>query len=193
MSAAGRDVERQHLDCYNTPAWAAETICSWLYGQGYLFDRHVLEPSVGAGAFVRASAAYGLASMTVNDINPDSSGLLLVPEEARLVGNFCDAAWPGKDRSFGLVLGNPPYREAQKHVETALTMSPIVAFLLRLGFLAGQKSSGFWQKSPPAHIRVFSRCPSFTSGGTDATDYALMVWDRRTGVPAAGSPRLGWI
>lgn len=149
----------------------------------------VLEPSLGGGAFARAvRARWPKALIQGVDIDPDAPGR-----------EHADHLWTGdfRDHPFGsgfsLVIGNPPYRDAEAHVEAALALAPEVAMLLRLGLLAGQKRSAFWRAHPPAVVHVLSRRPSFTGGGTDASEYGWFVWSRQLGLWGSKEPVIRWL
>ena len=53
-------------------------------------------------------------------------------------------------------------------------------YLLRLAFLEGQdRGKGLWSDFPPYSVHALSRRPSFTGNGkTDATAYAVYVWEK---------------
>lgn len=74
---------------------------------------------------------------------------------------------------------NPPFSMALDFLEKSLSEADTVVYLLRLNFLGSQKRKPFWQKNPPSHVFVLSKRPSFTGKGTDATEYAWFVWDRK--------------
>jgi hypothetical protein len=68
-------------------------------------------------------------------------------------------------------------------IERALREAPEdadVAFLLRLNFLGSQRRAAF-HRSFPSDVYVLPRRPSFTGGGTDATEYCWMVWGAERG------------
>ena len=172
MSATGRGGHRDRLDRYYTPMILAGALVDLID----LSDvSTVLEPSVGAGAFAQAiwERRPGI-EITGADIDPGAPGF-----------DYCDRArvqdfltWKTGDQRWDLVVGNPPYRHAQQHIEKALTLAPRVAFLLRLAFLESQRRAAFWRRWPAARIWVLSERPSFTQGGTDSTAYAFFLWDR---------------
>jgi hypothetical protein len=97
-----------------------------------------------------------------------------------------------------VVITNPPYNRADAFVERALAeRAPhpwtTVAMLLRLNWLGGMKRAAFHRRHT-ADVYVLPRRPSFTGGGTDATEYAWLVWRHHGGgrwmvldVPAAGA------
>lgn len=77
-----------------------------------------------------------------------------------------------------LVIMNPPFAFAREFVERALAIvkrGGTVCALLRLGFLASESRREF-NRRHPADVFVLTRRPSFTGGGSDATDYAWFVW-----------------
>jgi len=98
-----------------------------------------------------------------------------------------------KSGPFSLVIGNPPYREAEAIVRKSydcLKPGGVLIFLLRLAFLEGQKrSEGLWKEMPPVEVRVLPKRPSFTGNGkSDATAYAFFLWKRGF----QGVPKLSW-
>jgi hypothetical protein len=145
----------------------------------------VLEPHAGGGAFIRA----------------------LMPVADNVIGLDCDSFAPTltayKGVTFGdfltycplnpidWVVGNPPYKNAELHVQQALKLAREgVGFLLRLSFLASLKRKSLWGAVPPAEIHVLSKRPSFTTdGATDSADYAFYIWR----VGSWGHPTLHWI
>jgi len=151
----------------------------------------IIEPSVGGGAFIRATNAIGLDDTYAIDINGDAAGLGLAT--AYSVGDFAalNIELPAC-RTW--VIGNPPYNHAQRHVERAMSLampergeSGGVAFLLRLAMLEGKGRASFWQAYPPTEVHVLTRRPSFTGGKTDSCAYAFFVWHGGERQP------IGWI
>lgn len=70
---------------------------------------------------------------------------------------------------------NPPFSLAIEFLRRAIKEVDTVAALLRLNFLGGQKRAE-WHRCNPSDVYVLPRRPSFTGGGTDATEYAWFVW-----------------
>jgi hypothetical protein len=100
--------------------------------------------------------------------------------------------------TYDLVIGNPPYKFAEKFVRKALHFTKqggYVQFLLRLAFLEGQaRSRGLWATFPPQSVHVLSARPSFIADGdkagkTDSTAYAIFTWQKGW----KGTPTLGWL
>ena len=173
MSATGRGKPRDLLDRYYTPALLAERLTALLPVRET--DR-VLEPSCGGGAFVRALLRR---SPRVHALDLDSNARGLAATPFARVGDFLREPVP--DRGFDWIVGNPPYQDAEAHVAHALRCvreGGSVAFLLRLGFLEGQKRIPFWRTHPARRVFVLSERPSFTGGGTDSAAYGFFWWSR---------------
>lgn len=170
MSAAIARASRIPLDAYYTPDDVARACVATLDLRGV---NRVLEPSVGGGAWVMAVAqAAPSADIIGMDLNPEAAGL-----------DACTVQMRGKDflafsGRYDLVIGNPPFSDAQAHVEHALELGHTVAFLLRLAFLEGAKRRAFWAEHPAARVGVLTSRPSFTGGGTDSAAYGFFVWHR---------------
>jgi hypothetical protein len=174
--------KRRVLDAYYTPdSWASSLVGLLPIKAGDT----ALEPHAGGGAFVRAMNAAG-ALVSASDMNPDARGLSQARGRTQ-VGDFLDTSW---DPDPLWVVGNPPYRGAGRQVLHALrTSSRHVAMLLRLGFLAGKtRRASIWDRHPPRCVWVLSQRPSFTGGGTDASEYGWFWWDKAY----QGEPRIDW-
>lgn len=163
--------ERDGLDRYYTPDSVARDLVGYLPP---MRDAMVLEPSVGGGSWVRAlrGLAEPPAFIIGLDIDPGAPGLGIC--DVKKVGDFIGTA---RMEGYDAVVGNPPYRVAEEHVRHALTLAPVVAFLLRLAFLEGAGRAVFWREHPASRVVVLSRRPSFTGSGTDSCAYGFFVWD----------------
>lgn len=88
--------------------------------------------------------------------------------------------WPDAD----LLVTNPPYNLAMEFIEKAIgwigDSGREAAFLTRLNFLGSQKRADFHRRYP-CDVHVLPKRPSFTNGGTDATEYCWMVWGPNRG------------
>jgi hypothetical protein len=101
-----------------------------------------------------------------------------------------DLAMP---REVDLIIGNPPYFLAEEHVALARETAPWVAFLLRLSFLGSQeRGRTLWSLPGLRWLIPISRRPSFTGGGSDASEYAVFVWERGFTGNAVVLPHLQW-
>lgn len=102
---------------------------------------NVLEPSVGGGAFVRAlHRRWPELRPSVRGVDQDRGAAGLRDCFSPVVGDFLALDFDVKWKT-DLVIGNPPFSSAEKHVERALMYSPIVAFVLPLAILGVKK----WQ------------------------------------------------
>lgn len=100
----------------------------------------------------------------------------------------------GIHENYDLILGNPPYRQAEAFIRKSLTLltdGGTLLFLLRLAFLEGQeRGDGLWRECPPMRVDVCARRPSFTGDRrTDATAYMVATWRKGW----AGATTLGWL
>lgn len=173
--------ERRALDAYYTPPALARACLATLAAD--IAGARVLEPSCGGGAFVAAARSLGPATVLGYDINADAPGLALCDEA--VAGDFLELP----ERCVDVVVGNPPYRGAEDHIERAIGMAPVVGMLVRMMLLASQKRAGFWDTNPPAEVWVIRERPSFTGRGMDACDYMWCVWR----ADHVGPPVMGWL
>jgi hypothetical protein len=180
---------RKVHDQYFTPRGVVRAILPEL--QPYLAGGLVLEPSAGTGNVV---AELRRLDPTGHLLAVDIDQVVLMTLRDRFPGVATIVrSYLGLDLGTmrpSLIIGNPPYREAEAFLRKALVdVAPTgaVAFLLRLGFLASQTRAELMRDTMP-DVHVLSRRPSFTADGkTDGTDYAWMVWHaaRRPGVPSS--------
>ena len=161
--------KRDPGDRYWTPPELADALVDRL---DILPGDHVLEPSVGGGAFARAVCELDVGRLVVCDVDDSAPGLV---EGEAVVGDFLSYR---PDCRFDWIVGNPPYRQALEHVEHALELGARIAFLLRLAFLESSARYAFWQAHPCRQIYVLAERPSFLGNGRhDSTAYALFVGD----------------
>lgn len=164
MSATGRSDVRRANDFYETPGWVTRALLAKL---GPVSS--VLDPCAGNGAilaeFPETIIKYGIELDYTRAV---------ACEATMRVG---DALWSERDwPTVDLVITNPPYSLAMEFVEKALNQtSSLVAMLLRLPFVCSQKRRDF-HIAHPSKLYILPKRPSFTGGGTDATEYAWFVW-----------------
>lgn len=184
---------RDALDRYYTPDPVASRCVAALR---IPTPARVLEPSIGAGAFARAVAAYWPGSPIDGiDADPLAAGLGALPVTRQRVGDFLEMdPIDLRVRQYALIVGNPPFRDAEEHVRRALSIvqrGGTVAFILRLAFLASAGRRPLWRQHAPSEVWILPERPSFTDDGkTDGADYAFYVWG-----PDAGRspPRIEWL
>lgn len=181
-------MQRDSLDRYYTPEWAAETIVDWI---GIAAGDVVLEPHVGGGSFARALRKRG-AVVFGCDVDEDAPGFADCDE--RVGENFLNVTQSElKSRgSVKFIIANPPFKAWREHAEHALRLAvPRVVFLLRMTALGGADGPDWWASHNPTRVGVLSRRPSFSGSGNDFSDYVVVDWGAARGSQAA--PALGWI
>jgi predicted RNA methylase len=147
----------------------------------------ILEPCAGDGTIVRALVAAGCDPDRISAIELDRAHEPAWRQTTvsclwgNALGDSADplgaaAAW---NAPHALVIMNPPFVNALEFVQRALhAQAPhrgTTAALLRLGMMAGVARAEFWSRHP-ADVYVLGRRPSFTGGGSDASEYAWFVW-----------------
>lgn len=178
MSATRRGIKRNAYDFYATPGEAIKSLLDNIDLSGY--GKYVLEPSAGNGNICRIFKEYYP--------NKDLTALELREEE---YNNLCqlnnddviiDSFYNHREK-YNIIIGNPPYSEAQEFIEHGLELladNGILIFLLRTNFLESKKRYEFWKKHPLSKLYTLSKRPSFTGKGTDATSYSWFIWDKST-------------
>lgn len=161
---------------------------------------------VGGGAFAGALLDLTAAEVLVADINPAAPGLTAWPGQPRPLARRPSRTLGGVDflsltaeqlgGRLDVLVGNPPYDAAQKHIEHGLMIADRVIFLLRLAFAEGQtRSQTFWRQFRPLlrSTWVLSERPSFTDqGGTDRYAYAVFDFDCCSAVNSGFHPGWEW-
>lgn len=171
---------RRVNDAYYTPSQLAEACLARAREGKYAPielrpTTRVLEPHVGGGAW--AALVAGQVHLTTCDIDPEASGLALGDEQ--IVGDFLThdffAAGP-----FDLILGNPPFNDAEAHVRRAqalLADHGRLLFLLRRNFVGPARFGLLEDGLGPVREWVIGPRVSFTGdagvGETDMQEYSL--------------------
>ena len=138
------------LERYYTPDALARFCVGLLPWEG---DDRVLEPHAGGGAFVRAVQEHTRYQFIGGyDLDPNCWA---VRNEIADLGDWLTADVPS-----GLihrVIGNPPFSNAEEHVDQGLRVAPEVAFLLPMSRWDAHSRCGWWQNAPLRHVWVLSR------------------------------------
>jgi hypothetical protein len=171
MSATGRNLEgreRRADDFYATPAWCTRMILP------HLTRGPTLDPFCGEGAILDVvSDVWDVGTYGI-EIDEQRADRASNRHAVALQDALGEERWPpGKT-----IVTNPPYSLAESCIRRALAESDgkrDMAWLLRLNFLGSQRRADFHAQYP-CDVYVLSRRPSFTDGGTDATEYCWMVW-----------------
>ena len=176
MSATNRSNVRKPYDFYSTPIDCIENLLNNIDLTNYGND--VLEPTAGNGNICKVFKEYYP--------NKDLTAVELREEE---YNNLCqsnidvviiDSYYNIRDK-YDIIIGNPPYSEAQEFIEHSFELlkeNGILIFLLRTNFLESKKRYEFWKKYPLSKLYTLSKRPSFTGKGTDATSYSWFIWEK---------------
>lgn len=178
MSRAGARASRSAHDFYETPAWAARAMVGVVLAELRPHPAAVfLDPAAGRGVFfdavrqVRPSAEVVNVDLVARREYTESGAFSFTGDWLQIAPDFTDAV--------DVVIGNPPYSLAEEFVRASLEIADNVAFLLRLGFLAGRKRRQWLKTTPLSDVWPFARRPSFTGDGkTDGADYGVFLWRR---------------
>lgn len=203
----GLGVKRRDKDLYETPPDCALAICTRLELLIRLgSDPRLIEPSAGSGHFVTAMRkVWPEAIITAVDLHQENAlKLHQAGATSYLIGR-----WQGQDvGGFGadLIIGNPPFSEAEDHIRHALNVvapAGYVAMLLPVSFLSSQRRcKTLWRPNEPnglvgmgglRYLWALAERPSFTdNGGTDMSEYVCAVWKRNHSLNAEVLPPLWW-
>jgi len=187
--------KRRDLDAYFTPPRVAAAVTDRVAEQIAHVPTpfNVLEPSAGLGAFVRtAIELFPFCRITAVDIKVRRKLRVLQPRAGLVHLDFMRF----DVRGFDLILGNPPFKAAQEHIEHALellTPGGHLAFILRLGFLSSiERAEGLWARPGLLHVATLAPRPSFIATGTDLSEYALFIWRRGYAGPVTLGAPICW-
>lgn len=203
MSATRRTkaAKAESTDLYPTPPALALAAVRALVSDGWISPTHeplILEPSVGTGAWARALLSEGFAPDTIDVGDIDRELVDRSPTTGnRFVGDFLSLQ---VQKRYDVIVGNPPYNDATRHVAKSLGLlahGGVCALLLRDGWMAAALSREIDESRPerhrrtwlwgadgnsgaakPRHIYLVMPRPSFRSkgGGSDASTYVIPVW-----------------
>jgi len=169
---------RAENDFYPTPYALARLIVGRFVTERPAF---ALDPGCGNGVF---GYALQLASRTST-----VCGIDIVKREWMIKNNCPYDRWWIDDylsvdlgRKFDLIIGNPPYNDAEAFIRKSIALSTDkgkIIFLLKLAFLESKKRArGLFREFPPTEVSVLAGRPSFDgTGKTNDYAFAVFVWD----------------
>lgn len=162
--------EDRGVDCYETPPQAVHALLAVEH-----LPKIIWEPACGSGNIAKVLAAAG-HTVYASDLHDYGYGC---PDTDFLETDTGGAPLPGA------IVTNPPYQQAQKFVEKALELCPLVIMLLRLAFLESERRSNILEHSGLARIHVFKkRLPMMHRKdwtgprASSAIPFAWFVWKR---------------
>lgn len=166
MSATNRSDVRLPDDAYMTPPWCVRRLLEAVGGE--LPGGRWIEPAAGNGSII-AHTMRGDVEWTAVEKRAECTQAL-----APLVTHlFCpeDFLGPTGLHDFNVAITNPPYSLAFEFYKQCRAIAAHTFLLLRINFIASQARSLAFREDTP-DIFVLPNRPSFTGGGTDATEYA---------------------
>lgn len=168
---------RPTFDAYYTPLAVATACVGAVWNVKTRRVLRVVEPAVGAGAWVKALRARqeGVGVVGV-DVDPKAPGLDLC--DLAITDDYLQRA---PSLRADLVIGNPPYGgDICAWVDASLQVAPMVAFLLRGTFLGSKGRAKWWRSFPPSDVFVLTSRPRWEGPGAqpsaDSVDSVLVVW-----------------
>lgn len=181
--------ERRDRDFYPTPYGFCVAALHWLDEGTTLFREpddliYALDPGCGDGVWGRALKVIRpmtvLMGVDIRDTDPDPhvyDSIYTLQDYFGLRFGMAGVHRPG----FNLILGNPPYKQAEAFVRHSLSLlapGGSLMFLMKLQFLEGlQRRAGLFREFPPARVGVVSRRISFSRDKkTNADAHALIHW-----------------
>jgi hypothetical protein len=193
---------RQEHDFYPTPQELCDAVCKRL-AEILPVPTVIAEPSAGSGNFVRACRKTWQAPVYAYDIRPECSTECLGAGAV----TFSVSDWylfmkslTGPLPDGTLVVGNPPFFQAQKHITATLERmgkSTHLAFLLKANFLGGTaRAKKLWVLPGFRYYIPIAGRPSFvqTEKATNGfEEYGIYVWEGGyTGRPEILFPHIFW-
>jgi hypothetical protein len=176
--------ERLGDDLYETPAWVTQALLE----ENILIPGNWMEPCAGRGAIMLAERNWRHRSKR-SILAPYWYAVEKRADCAEPLLEFChpltadfleerDGHRDNLDKlRVDVVLTNPPFSLALDFIQTCMRRWPeaMLAFLSRVNFLGSQKRAP-WLREHTPDVYVLPKRPSFAHGGTDATEYAWLVW-----------------
>ena len=182
LLAVPADNERRADDAYYTPRPLAFAACRQLVALG-INPPTIIEPNVGGGAFVDA-ALQSWPGANIHGCDIRAEAIEYLKPRATVAVRFEQRDWLDAEWDFvraDLILGNPPFHDAQQQIETSLRrLNPRghLAYVLRVSMLGAKERVAMWSKPGLRWCSVIAPRPSFTKGGNDTADVALFVWEQ---------------
>jgi hypothetical protein len=178
MVSLDKKMKRDPRDFYPTPAALCRAAVR-LVPDSVPEHPWVLDPGAGLGPWGEAvRERWPAATLVGVELDPR-----IRPHPVYNLWHSEDYLALRTDASFDLIIGNPPYSQAEAFIRKAqgqLSAWGHMFLLLRLEFLASQtRGRGLFRHYPPTTVHVCIKRPSFLgerSKRTDATEYGLFHW-----------------
>lgn len=190
--ADGTTYPRHPDDLYRTPRPFIEAVAPALRVQEGMT---ILDPAAGDGRWLEPFPHCRRLAMEIRE--EERRGLEVVADKVA-IGNFLSPNVLKIRERIDLVVGNPPFSLAEEFVRQGMDLVRRtggqlgVAFLLRAGFVHGQKRSALYKDYPLASVLHLTKRPSFMDGPTDASEYVMCIWAVTWSHPYWVGARLSW-
>lgn len=170
------DPEHHANEFYQTPH---ECVLNFL--QNFDVNGSILDCCAGDGAFARGIEDFDwrgkkpdLLQIEIRESESDK----LLKYSPTIIADYLKM----ERKDFGdfepsIILSNPPFSKAVDFIQHSQSLFPeaVVAFFLRLGFMASLSRKEFLNANPPSQILVIAKRPKFYKNqGMD--DYGFFVW-----------------
>lgn len=180
MSATNRNgLARQPGDFYETPVWAIDVVLDALR-VGPDFTGYVVDPGCGTGAIAQRLAERApRADVRGIELNPELLATAKACRSETIAWEQGDWLTWKPDGAPDLVIANPPYKIGESFCRKALEVVAkrgTVAMLMRSTFLIPKARRELRASYGLPDKYELEKRPSFNRSGTDATEYAWIVW-----------------
>lgn len=195
---------RRPLDLYATPLEVATEIVARV-DQEHGRPGSVLEPSAGPGAFIRAAIARW-PGIRVDAVDIDGAHRSSCRDAGAV--QFTEGDWRAvavrfaEERALGgdllaplLILGNPPYNQAQAHIEAGLGLlrpGERLVFLLRHSFHGAEERVEFFERYPEEWSAVVLPRISYVGDGGDMSDACVFCFQKGFQGPSRRAKPILW-
>lgn len=174
-------MSRKANDFYPTPEPLALAITQHL-AELLPYPVGVIEPSAGTGAFVKASKqvwpkAFVHAVEIIPNLRPE---LEAAGADTVIIRDWEDCCKAVQLIPGALILGNPPFSLAERHIRAGLGIlnhGDYIAMLLRMSFFGSFDRVPFWIEFPTRYMIPLVPRPNYVVGGNaNNSEYAVFVW-----------------
>lgn len=187
--------KRRALDDYPTPLPLAKACVGlaldWLTDSKTIRSGAVLDLGAGSGVWGTALRAdprcHGSDRISLTGIEINKRLKPAGPYNYWHVLDFVRNPFKGQ---YDLIMGNPPFKQAQGFVDKALPLlkghGSVLALLLRIGFYGSLDRLNWWPNTRLRHVAMLVPRPGFVTvikpngkrGSNDASEYGLFIWGR---------------
>lgn len=176
---------RNENDFYSTPQPLANSATKAVLGLIGAGSDFVIEPSAGNGPFVRAVRTL-LPDVAIHAIeirSEEYEACIAGGANSFTCGDFSQIIEAWQPQGKPLVIGNPPFSLAEKHISDCLDFllpGSHVAFYLKLNFFGAAKREPLWALGQLKYLVPIIGRPSFKTtkkASNDTNEYGIFVWE----------------